>query len=381
MKRFRGTLLLACSIIIILLFTPLATVEAAAGWIVVPSANPGTTNVLNSVSWQQWTKVGWAVGSFQKTGGPAQTLTETWNGSAWITVSSPNMGLADALNGVTSVIGTPDFWAVGYWINGAGVKQTLTEQYTGGSWNIIPSPNVGGSDNVFNSVSWDQTTKTAWAVGYSTNGAGTLQTLTEQWTGSSWIIVPSPNNPPGDNVLNGVAVDETTGLAHAVGYWNDASGIAHTLTEIWTGSVWKILSSPNKGIANVLTSVAWIPSTHNFWAAGYFTTPTVLQTLIIQWNGSSWNLIASPNIGANNNALNSVAALTPQAAWVVGYWTNSSGVLQTLTEQWTGSNWVIVSSPNVGPLNNVLNGVTYSTPNQNAASVGYSNTNTLAEQI
>lgn len=138
MKRFRGTLLLACSIIIILLFTPLATVEAAAGWIVVPSANPGTTNVLNSVSWQQWTKVGWAVGSFQKTGGPAQTLTETWNGSAWITVSSPNMGLADALNGVTSVIGTPDFWAVGYWINGAGVKQTLTEQYTGEAGILFP---------------------------------------------------------------------------------------------------------------------------------------------------------------------------------------------------------------------------------------------------
>ena len=40
--------------------------------------------------------------------------------------------------------------------------------------------------------------------------------------------------------------------------------------------------------------------------------------------------------------------------WTVGFYANSNQVYQTLIEHWNGTNWSVVSSPNVGAGGNFL---------------------------
>ena len=58
------------------------------------------------------------------------------------------------------------------------------------------------------------TSNDVWAVGYAyTHNGLNFDTLIEHWNGTSWIIVPSPNQPKTiANELRSVAVSGTTTL-------------------------------------------------------------------------------------------------------------------------------------------------------------------------
>src|SRR5437868_1689506 len=71
-----------------------------------------------------------------------------------------------------------------------------------------------------------------------------------------------------------------------------------------------------------------------------------------------WNVVPSPNIETGQNQLLGVTAISSTNVWAVGDYTNSLGYDQTLTEQWNGTSWNVVSSPNVGTYTNYLEGVT-----------------------
>src|SRR5947207_2735228 len=71
-----------------------------------------------------------------------------------------------------------DAWAVGYY-RGNGPAQTLIEHWNGINWQVIPSPNVGTSDNYLNAVTAREADD-AWAVGYYRNGT-VSQTLIMHW--------------------------------------------------------------------------------------------------------------------------------------------------------------------------------------------------------
>lgn len=82
-------------------------------WSVVSSPAGGTTPYLNGVAAESSTDV-WAVGYTAPSGSTgAQTLTMNWNGTAWSTVSSPDVGSSSLLVGVSSTPGGP-IWAAGY---------------------------------------------------------------------------------------------------------------------------------------------------------------------------------------------------------------------------------------------------------------------------
>jgi len=76
----------------------------------------------------------------------------------------------------------------------------------------------------------------------------------------------------------------------------------------------------------------------------------VARTLIERWNGSNWTVVSSPNIGSDNNVLSRVDAVSANDVWAVGYYVNDLGIAQTLTQHWNGTQWRVVPSPNVGPL-------------------------------
>jgi hypothetical protein len=300
----------------------------------------------------------WAAGYYVNTGQSInRTLTEHWNGTNWKVVVSANyLTGPNVLYGIAAASPT-NIWAVGYFTNGNNVQRPLTEQWNGAKWKFVKNPGIGAGTNILYGVA-ASSSKNIWAVGTYVNKSGVNQTLIEQWNGISWKVVSSPNVAGStSDVLTGVAASSPTD-AWAVGSYTNSSGINQTLTEQWNGKSWSIVSSPNVGTSNnVLTGVA-DSSSRNSWAVGnYVNTSGANQTLIEQWNGTSWSVVSSPNVGTTNNFLNSVAISSSTDVWTVGDYTNSSNVNQTLTEQWNGTSWSVVSSANVGTGSNAFLGV------------------------
>ena len=156
-----------------------------AGWSVVPSPNPDPNgDMLAAVGGFSPTNV-WAVGcqgqSETSTGRPpgTRTLTERWNGTAWTAVASPSVGDEDSLNGVAAPTATIAA-TVGSDNNTSGsipIAQTLAETWTGTSWSVAPTPNVGTSDNILNGVAAIPGQVAVWAVGFHLTPGGPYQTV------------------------------------------------------------------------------------------------------------------------------------------------------------------------------------------------------------
>lgn len=246
------------------------------------------------------------------------------------------------------------------------------------SWTIVPSANKANfTVNELKAVATVSPTN-VWAVGsfYNSN-SGTSQTLTEQWNGRSWKVVSSPLAPSSsDNVLMGLKVISQNDI-WAVGYSKDMNQtLSRTLTEHWNGTRWSVVPSPNKGTANnQLLSVSSV-SASDIWAVGFYVASSggvsVAKTLTEHWNGRNWSVVGSPNASSSINQLKGVIALSSTNVWAVGYSIANDNPRQTLIEHWTGSSWSIVSSPNTGTGDNVLNAVTKVAGTSQAWAVGYS---------
>jgi len=316
--------LLSCVVVAVFISLILATgVAKAAAWKVISSPSPGVTgNELISVAVVAANDV-WAVGDITVSGGATQTLTEHWNGTQWSVVSSPNpSAFRNVLNGVTAV-STNDVWAVGEFNNASGFFQTLTLHWNGKKWRVVASPNAGTNDNVLNGVT-AVSTSDIWAVGDITVTNGIFQTLVEQWNGTQWSVVPSPNPSSTNNVLSAVTAVSTNDV------WAVGQTSTQTLVEQWNGTQWSVVPSPNPMGNNLLRGVASV-SANNIWAVGFEVANGL--TLIEHWNGTKWRVVKSPNPGPSLNILNGAAADPGSGqTWAVGVFFNANGVSQTLTE-------------------------------------------------
>jgi|SRR5260221_476376 len=189
------------------------------------------------------------------------------NCGGWNAIVSPSPGQDNNLYGVAAISGN-NAWAVGA-VNNSGTSQTLVEHWNGTSWTVIASPSPGGYSDVLDSVV-AISAKNVWAVGYSFVSNSSLpQTLIEHWNGMSWSVVPSPN-AGGYNILSSVARVPGTSLLWAVGnYYSSANNtVQQTLIEQWNGTTWSIVPSPNPGSNNSLWGMAWVPGTSQLWAVG-----------------------------------------------------------------------------------------------------------------
>ncbi len=311
-----------------------------------PSVN-GSSNLLAVTAVDASTA--WAVGANNNA-----ALIEQWNGTSWQVIPSPNSPASelDVLDGVAAASAN-DIWAVGY-ENTGGLDSTLIEHWDGTSWSIIASPNIAETSNRLNAVSVISSTD-VWAVGYS--GITSSQTLIENWNGTSWSIVPSPNVGTELNYLNGVAGD-ATGDIYAVGEYENLGVDTTTFQSLilhYDGNSWSVAQSPNQGNgSNWLQSITLIGGTTQFLAVGYYGNGGYANTLIEQWDGSNWNIVASPNGGSYNSLLYSVSAPDASNAWAIGNYNSSTVTKQTLIEHFDGTTWSVVSSPNVGPYENDL---------------------------
>jgi hypothetical protein len=294
-----------------------------------------------------------AVGHFLSPAAGGRTLIEHWDGTAWTIVTSPNPAgtTAATLSGVACASATSCF-AVGTSSTNAtsGTSKTLVEQWNGTAWSIatVPSP-TGVAFAGFGGVSCPSSSS-CFAVGQYSTGSD-YKTLVERWNGTSWSIVASPT-PSGAFflALNGVSCPSTTNC-NAVGNANQQPLIEH-----WNGTSWTIATSPNPGGPTNLTGVACATTT-SCEAVGTYA-PSGQRTLVEHFNGTTWSIATTPNpAGATNAVLGGVTCVSATNCFAVGNWSTSSGS-KTLVEQWSGTGWSIVTSPNpAGATDSALSGV------------------------
>ena len=123
-----------------------ASLTSGAGltWSVVPSPSRGTDSLLDGVSCVSATACA-AVGDYATSGGPGRTLIESWTGSKWSVVPSPNRGGSNGgsvLYGVSCVSATACN-AAGSYIHtstSGSTGRTLIESWNGTNWSVVPSP-------------------------------------------------------------------------------------------------------------------------------------------------------------------------------------------------------------------------------------------------
>lgn len=349
--------------------TPLA--PTGPGWSLVTSANTSATqtNYLNDTTCASASDC-WAVGYYNNGSGGsgvAQTLIEHWDGAAWAIFASPNVGPGgNLLEGVTCT-STANCWAVGYYFNASSVAQTLVERWNGTAWSIVTSNNSSPAQNNYLYDVTCASAATCWAVGSFFNGSFT-QTLIERWDGTSWATATSPVVA---YYLNGVTCASTSDCWAVGSYYPTGSSHAQTLIEHWDGTSWALVSSPNPTDVgdNYLSSVT-CPSASECWAVGYYdpygTGGEVALPFIERWNGASlcpscpsWSIFTSPSIGVAY--LKDVTCSSASQCWAVGTGIDpdaTNPAYYAVIEQWNGSSWQVVTSPNrPSPNNNYLNGV------------------------
>jgi hypothetical protein len=276
-------------------------------WSVVPSPSRGSGgNFLDGVSCASAAACT-AVGYY----GAGRTLVESWNGTSWSVVPSPNYGSGgNFLHGV-SCVSAAACTAVGYYATSSGsTSRTLVESWNGTSWSVVPSPNPAGHYNDLYGVSC-VSAAACTAVGLA-DRAG----LVESWNGTSWSVVPSPD-PGSVSSLYGVSCVSAAACI-AVG----DHGAGRTLVESWNGTSWSVVPSPNYGSGgNFLHGVSL--SCVSAAACIAVGDHGAGRTLVESWNGTSWSVVPSPSRGSGGSFLYGVSCASAACTAAGYYATSS----------------------------------------------------------
>jgi hypothetical protein len=209
-----------------------------------------------------------------------QTLVESWNGTSWSIVASPDPNDADSLQDVSCTSSTTCV-AVGDTFT-AGQPQTLIESWDGTSWSVTSSPNPTTHD-LLSGVTCTSASS-CLAVGEATLTTLTLQeqTLVESWDGTSWSIVSSPNHGTDTSQLQAISCVSST-FCQAVGlYFDETTKTELTLIESWDGTNWSLVSStPNAGILDLLGAVSCPDTSHCEVVGSFLNSSDVSGSLIL----------------------------------------------------------------------------------------------------
>ena len=252
--------------------------SGAAGRLTESSPSPANESTLNDVSCVSASSCK-AVGYFGN-----NTLVESWNGSAWSIVRSPDLGTNSTLDGV-SCVSASSCEAVGnYSSNNLG--QSLIESWNGTVWSVAPSPRLFPNQSAFDGV-FCVSDKSCVAVG--NHGS---RTLVESWNGSAWSIVPSPT-PGNYGALSGVSCSSARSCV-AVGNYSNGTGSAsstlpRTLVESWNGTAWSVVPGPSPSVA-YLYGVSCVSARSCKATGEYANHSGVVRTLVESWNGTAWSI-------------------------------------------------------------------------------------------
>jgi hypothetical protein len=255
--------------------------------------------------------------------------------SGWSVTPSPNPVIPTGQLFWVSCPAANSCMAVGTYTKASGAGVPLAEQWNGSTWRILPTPNPSGT--ALSSLLGVACTSTSacTAVGASVSTTGASRAVAERWNGTRWRIQPTPNLSQGGD-LNGVFCTSASACT-AVG----RSG-AGPLAERWNGTRWSIQATPNPPQGNGFLSGVACTSATTCIATGASNpfTPSA-TTLAERWNGTRWTLQVTPNPPQGGGELNGVSCTSVSACIAVG---NSNA--GNLAERWNGTRWQIQPTPN-----------------------------------
>lgn len=268
---------------------------------------------------------------------------------SWAIEPGANQGTdTNFLYGVSCLSATACI-AVGF-STSPGVDRTLVESWNGTAWKIEPSVDPGGVWNFLYGVSCS-TDRACAAVGRYENPSGVNRTLIEMWNGTAWRLVTSPNRDTGPSVLSAVSCVKAT-FCVAVGS-SQAGGVTRALIERWNGKVWSIdagSANHKPASANALAGVTCTSVTSCTAVGTFFDPHGVKHALVESWNGTKWSLGPSRDRGTLGTALTGVACVSAKWCQAVGTYdvavAGKRTVPRTLVESWNGAKWLVAPSPN-----------------------------------
>jgi hypothetical protein len=99
-----------------------------------------------------------------------------------------------------------------------------------------------------------------------------------------------------------------------------------------------------------LTAVTAVSAT-NLWASGWvgnIDNENKLEPIILHSTGGAWSRVTAPNSASEGSRLNGITSDGADAVFAVGTTQDSNGSLLTLIEQFNGSSWKAIPSPDPG---------------------------------
>lgn len=243
-------------------------------WSIVPTPHLGPNSALSAVACTS-SSMCIAVGQHG-----SAALVESWNGTKWSVLRSPHRGSADLLDGV-SCTSSRHCVAVGYYSgDGSGAVDTLVESWNGTTWSVVSSPNPSKDFNFVLAVSC-ASASSCMAVGEEEKGSDFLN-MAERFNGKTWEVTKIPDPSSTYDQLNGVSCS-TSASCVTVGY-SESHGIELALGESWNGHSWSNVTPADPSATSYqLSGVSCASASHCMAVGGYvpeFDNPFGTQTLI-----------------------------------------------------------------------------------------------------
>jgi len=213
-------------------------------WSVIPSPNPetgsGNTDELTAIAGTSTDL--WAVGSFGTDQFNAM-LFEHWNGTAWSFVPPPSED--EEFGEAVTVISATDAWAVGDTEGG-----TISANWNGTAWTFVTTPVLSDGAAPTNLLTGVTATgpDNVWASGYEGNvDQQNFQIpYVLHWNGTAWSLTEMPNAGSEGSLLRGITALSASDIWVA-GQTQESDGGLLSLTEQFNGTTWSLVPSLDPG--------------------------------------------------------------------------------------------------------------------------------------
>lgn len=344
----------------------------------LPNGPTPVSYSLASVSAVSPTDV-WAVGTRQRKA-IVSTYIEHGDGAAWTQVPSVDPGPRISTLSAVSAVSDSDAWAVGSFVSG-GTTHPLIEHWDGTRWTRSP---ISGEDVPGGRlVAVDARSATdAWAVGSVTHDFGYQDLLVEHWDGTGWTEVATDSPGWTERTFSDVTVLAADDVwVSGYGLKDEEAGML-PLTEHWNGSAWKLVAVPFKQrFANHFLRAVDATPDGDLWTVGDQKLTAKSATVTEHWTGSDWMRVTSPSPGVRPGSfLYDVAAQASDDLWAVGTY-GAGRSLRPLVLHGDGSSWSQVAVPNPGGKNGTTLTSVSADASDDAWAVGYFDNGDEVQQI
>jgi hypothetical protein len=309
--------------------TMVAEVNKGSGWAVgAPPLAVGyqpDLNAIDCVSAQFCLAVGL---DYTGVGANTAPLAEIWNGHNW-KVAKPVDPAGDTLTQLNDVVcrSGKSCLAVG---EAASAQKTkvLSESWNGSKWRVLKTPNPAGALNAQLNGLACPTKSECIAVGYSDVQPTAFTTLGEVWNGTRWRMV-HPANPSKFSQLNDISCPSPT----------ECEAVGNGIAERWNGKTWKSQHVPHalqSSSGGPDLARVYCPDKTVCAAAGTYYQNAVLNDVAARWNGRSWTTQVPPiSTSSVSSSLSDVWCASPKQCTAVGSYQDPIDGHRALVENWT----------------------------------------------